>query len=232
MGNKVNPTGFRVGFSKGWNSCWFAHNSVFKDFFAEDYKLKITIRECLKGIFLTNIVIERVFGSITVYIECQEPGLIIGKDGERIKKLNNDIERIFKKKIQINVIETRNKSLNAKIIVDTIANKINERIPYKRVVKQCMESVMASRAEGIKVLISGRIGGAEIARNEKFCLGKVSNHTLRSDIDYFYSTAETVYGTLGIKVWIANGESYRNNLPLLFVPKINSRYVNGQQSRK
>jgi small subunit ribosomal protein S3 len=148
---------------------------------------------------------------------------VIGKDGERIKNLSSLLENIFKKRIQINVCKITNKNLSASNMGAFIKDKIIERIPYKRAIKQSMNMGMESHAEGVKILISGRIGGAEIARSEKFTQGKVPTHTLRSNIDYCFDVAKTEYGTLGIKVWIYKGELYRNDQPLLVIPQESSQ---------
>lgn len=238
MGNKVNPIGFRIGFLKGWNNCLFCKKNDYAETFFKDCKIKNYIKEQLSNIVLTNVCIERVLDNVTVYVECPEPGIIIGKNGEKIKSLSMNLEKTFKENIAVNILETKNKSLNAKVIVASISEKINNRIPYKRAIKQNMDTTMAARAEGVKVLISGRLGGAEIARKETYCLGKISNHTLKTDIDYYCGSAETVYGTIGIKVWVNKGNFLQNKKPLLCVNKVedgvykNYKNNNSKSSKK
>ena len=220
MGNKVNPIGARIGITKGWNGSWFCNEDYYSKKISSDLVIRNFIEKKLEGIVFTNIYIERVLNNITIYIECPDPGVVIGKNGENIKSLNDALKKTFNEDISVNILETKNKPLNAKIIVSSIAEKINSRIPYKKAIKQNMETAMSARAEGIKVIISGRLGGAEIAREECYLLGKISNHTLKSDIDYCFGTAETVYGTIGIKVWISKGEVVLNNMPLMSIKKI------------
>jgi small subunit ribosomal protein S3 len=219
MGNKVSPVGFRIGFLKPWGSCWFADEIGYDSLFLEDYKIKEVIKKQLMVFNIEKIIIERILNSVTVYIYCCDPGIVIGKDGERIKSLNSLLVNVFKKVMQINVCKTRNKNLSAANIVSFIKEKIRDRIPYKRAIKQAMNMAVDSHAAGIKVIISGRIGGAEIARSEKFTHGRVPTHTLRASIDYCFGPAETVYGTLGIKVWIYKEELYKYDYPLLVVPQ-------------
>ena len=231
MGNKVSPIGFRIGFSKEWKSCWYAKKN-YSDLFLEDYKIKNVVQKQLMVFNPEKIVVERILNNITVYIYCCDPGLVIGKDGERIKNLSSLLESIFKKRIQVNVCKVNNKNLSASNMGAFIKDKIIERIPYKRAIKQSMNMGMESHAEGVKILISGRIGGAEIARSEKFTQGKVPTHTLRSNIDYCFDVAKTEYGTLGIKVWIYKGELYRNDQPLLVIPRESSQKNERKNSEK
>ena len=223
MGNKVSPVGFRIGFLKPWESCWYADDVGYHTLFLEDYKIKEIIKKQLIVFNIEKIIIERILDSVTIYIYCCDPGIVIGKDGERIQNLNSVLVNAFKKVMQVNVCKIPNKNLFAANIVSFIKEKIRDRAPYKRAIKQAMNMAVDSHAAGVKVIISGRIGGAEIARSEKFAHGRVPTHTLRANIDYCFGTAETVYGTLGIKVWIYKEELYRYDQPLLVAPQESSQ---------
>ncbi|MBQ2349817.1 MAG: 30S ribosomal protein S3 [Cytophagales bacterium] len=219
MGNKVTPVGFRIGFTKEWKSCWWAKDGLYRTLFLEGYKIKRIIKEELDVFNIEDVLIERALEIINIFIYCPDPGIVIGKDGERINELDSLLNSIFKKKMRINVCKVHNKNLSAPSIMAFIRDKIDERVSYKRAVKQAMNVAMESHAEGIKVIISGRIGGAEIARSEKFTQGKIPAHTLRANIDFCSGVVETVYGTLGLKVWVYKGEVYKNSQPLLTIPQ-------------
>jgi small subunit ribosomal protein S3 len=207
MGQKCNPIGNRLGFIKGWDSNWFGGNN-YADRIVEDDKIRKYLMARLKKASVSKIVIERTLKLVTVTINTARPGVIIGKAGTEVDKLKEELKKLTGKEVQINIYEIKRPELDAKLVADSIARQIEGRISFRRAIKMSMAATMRMGAEGIKVQISGRVNGAEIARSEKFKEGRTPLHTFRADIDYHISEAHTTYGRIGIKVWIMKGEVY------------------------
>lgn len=207
MGQKANPIGLRLGYIKGWDSSWFGGND-YSDKLVEDDKIRTYLGARLRKASISKVIIERTLKVVTVTIKTARPGVIIGKGGQEVDKLKEELKKVTKKDVQINIFEIKRPELDAKLVADSIARQIEGRISYRRAIKMSVASTMRMGAEGIKVLISGRLNGAEIARNEGFKEGRIPLHTFRADIDYALSEAHTTYGRIGIKVWIMNGEVY------------------------
>ena len=207
MGQKVNPIGFRLGIIKGWDSNWFGGKN-YGDKIAEDHKIRAYLNARLAKGSVSKIIIERTLKLITVTINTARPGIIIGKGGKEVDKLKEELKKLTKKEVQINIFEIKRPELDAQLVADSIARQIEGRISYRRAIKMAMASAMRMGGEGIKVTISGRLGGAEMARSEQYKEGRTPLHTLRADIDYCISEAHTTYGRIGIKTWICKGEVY------------------------
>ncbi len=206
MGHKVHPTGFRLGIIKGWDSRWYA-DKTYKDLLAEDRKLRDIIRKRLANAGISRIEIERVAGTqIAVTIHTAKPGIVIGKSGESVERLRQDLERQTKKKVRLSIVEIRTPELDAYLVGRSIADQLEKRVSFRRAMKQGVQKTMRAGAKGIKVVMGGRLGGAEIARVEKESEGSVPLQTLRADIDYGLAEAHTTYGVIGIKVWIYHGD--------------------------
>jgi small subunit ribosomal protein S3 len=206
MGQKTNPISNRIGITRGWDSNWVGGNYAEK--IAEDYKIRKYLETRLAKASLSKIVIERNLKLITVTIQAARPGVIIGKGGQEVDKLRDELKKVTKKDVQINIFEVRKPEVDARIVADSIARQIEGRVSYRRAIKMAIATAMRVGAEGIKVQVSGRIGGAEIARSEMIKEGRTPLHTFRADIDYALAVANTKVGCLGIKVWICNGEVY------------------------
>ncbi len=207
MGQKTNPIGNRLGIIRGWDSNWFGGND-YGDKIAEDYKIRRYLNARLSKANLSRIYIDRTLKLVTVTITTSKPGLIIGKGGQEVDKLKEELKKLTGKEVQINIHEIRRPELDAVLVADNIARQIENRISYRRAVKMAITSTMKAGAEGIKVMISGRLNGAEMARSESFKEGRIPLSTFRADIDYNWSEAHTTYGRLGVKVWIMKGEVY------------------------
>ncbi len=206
MGHKVNPNGFRLGVIKGWESRWYA-NRNYKDLVVEDAKLREAIRKRLYNASVSRIEIERVAGTqISISIHTAKPGIVIGKSGESVERLRQQLEEITKKKVRLSILEIRNPEVDAYLVGRSIADQIEKRVSFRRAMKQAVQKAMRGGAKGIKVIVGGRLGGAEIARTEKETEGSVPLQTLRADIDYGLAEAHTTYGVIGIKVWIYHGD--------------------------
>ena len=206
MGQKTNPISNRIGITRGWDSNWCGGNYAEK--IAEDYKIRKYLESRLAKASLSKIVIERTLKLITVTIQAARPGVIIGKGGAEVDKLKEELKKVTGKEVQINIYEVRRPEVDARIVADSIARQIEGRVSYRRAIKMAIASAIRVGAEGIKVQISGRVGGAEMARSEMFKEGRTPLHTFRADIDYALAEAHTKVGVLGIKVWICNGEVY------------------------
>ena len=206
MGQKTNPISNRIGITRGWDSNWCGGNYAEK--IAEDYEIRKYLNNRLAKASLSKIVIERTLKLITVTIHAARPGFIIGKGGTEVDKLKEELKKVTGKEVQINIFEVRRPEVDANIVADSIARQIEGRVSYRRAIKMAIANTMRVGAEGIKVQVSGRIGGAEIARSEMFKEGRTPLHTFRADIDYALAVANTKVGALGIKVWICNGERY------------------------
>ncbi len=207
MGQKVNPIGNRLGIIKGWDSNWFGG----KDYSAklvEDNRIREYLNARLAKASISKIIIERTLKLITVTVNTARPGIIIGKGGQEVDKLKEELKKITNKEVQINIFEVKRPELDATIVANNIARQLEGKVSYRRAIKMAIASTMRMGAEGIKVLISGRLGGAEMARSETYKDGRIPLHTLRADIDYALAEAHTKVGVIGIKVWICNGEVY------------------------
>ncbi|MFZ5553637.1 MAG: 30S ribosomal protein S3 [Bacteroidota bacterium] len=207
MGQKVNPIGNRLGFIRGWDSNWYG-GKRYADKIVEDEKIRKYLMERLRKASISKIVIERTLKLVTVTINTARPGVIIGKGGQEVDKLKEELKKLTKKEIQINIFEVKRPEVDARLVADGIARQLEARISYRRAIKMSIASAIRMGAEGIKITISGRLNGAEIARTETFMEGRVPLHTLRADIDYAVGEALTTYGLLGVKVWICKGEVY------------------------
>jgi small subunit ribosomal protein S3 len=209
MGQKVNPHGMRVGVIKDWDSRWFAGKSNFGDQLVEDYNLRKTLKKQLYAAGVPKIEIERIEredSKVKINIHCAKPGLVIGKQGSEIEKLRKQCEAMLGKTVNINVVEVKTPDLNAQLVAENIAAQLENRISFRRAMKQSIGRAMKFGAKGIKIMCSGRLGGAEIARSETYHEGTIPLQTLRADIDYGFAEAATTYGRIGVKVWLYRGE--------------------------
>mgnify|MGYP000263828930 FL=1 len=222
MGQKTNPIGNRLGIIRGWESNWYGGND-YGDKLAEDDKIRKYVQTRLSKASVAHVIIERTFNLVTVTITTARPGIIIGKGGQEVDKLKEELKKISGKDIQINIFEIKRPELDAALVAASIANQIEGRVSYKRAIKMAMASAMRMSAEGIKIMISGRLNGAEMARSESFKEGRIPLSTFRADIDYAIDEAHTTYGRMGIKVWIMKGEVYgkRELSPLVGMTKKN-----------
>jgi small subunit ribosomal protein S3 len=207
MGQKVNPTGLRLGIIRGWDSNWYGGND-FSDKLIEDQKIREYIRARIPKGGISKIIIERTLKRITLTIHTARPGVVIGKGGSEVDKIKEELKKLTGKDVQINIFEIKRPEIDAKLVGESIAQQLQARISYRRAMKQAISSAMRVGAQGIKIKVSGRLGGAEMARVEQYKEGRIPLHTLRADIDYAISEARTVYGIIGIKVWIFKGEVY------------------------
>ncbi|MBF9251904.1 30S ribosomal protein S3 [Pontibacter sp. 172403-2] len=207
MGQKVNPIGFRLGIVKGWDSNWYGGKD-FAEKLIEDEKIRKYILARIPKGGISKIIIERTLKRITITINTARPGVVIGKGGAEVDKIKEELKKLTNKDVQINIFEIKRPELDAKLVGESIAQQLQARISFRRAMKQAIASALRVGAEGIKVQVSGRLGGAEMARTEHYKEGRTPLHTLRADIDYALSEAQTVYGKLGIKVWIFRGEIY------------------------
>ncbi len=233
MGQKTNPIGNRLGIIRGWDSNWFGGND-YGDRIAEDYKIRRYLEARLSKGGISRIFIERTLKLVTVTITTARPGLIIGKGGQEVDKLKEELKKITDKDIQINIFEIKRPELDAVLVADSIAKQIENRISYRRAVKMAIAGSMRMGAEGIKVQISGRLNGAEMARSESFKEGRIPLSTFRADIDYHIAEAHTTYGRLGVKVWIMKGEVYgkRELSPLVGQPQKKGPASGGSKKRE
>lgn len=207
MGQKTNPIGLRLGIIKGWDSYWYGGKDFSKKL-VEDDQIRKYLNARLAKAGVSKIMIERTIRLVTVTIHTARPGIIIGKGGSEVDKLKEELKKLTQKEVQINISEIKRPELDAKIVANNIAKQIEGRISFRRAIKTSIASSMRLGAEGIKVLISGRLGGAEMARAEQYKEGRIPLHTLRANIDYALVEAHTTYGRIGIKVWIFKGEIY------------------------
>ena len=206
MGQKVHPTGIRLGISKPWTSTWYANTADYADNLYNDHQVRQYLTKQLKNASLSKIVIERPAKSIRVTIHTARPGVVIGKKGEDVEKLRNYVSKLAGVPAQINIAEVRKPELDGQLVADSISSQLERRVMFRRAMKRAVQNAMRLGAKGIKVEVSGRLGGAEIARSEWYREGRVPLHTLRADIDYATSSAHTQYGVIGIKTWIFKGE--------------------------
>ncbi len=211
MGQKVNPHGLRVGVIKDWDSRWFAKDNVFGDTLVEDYNLRKTLKKQLYQAGIPKIEIERDASKVRIHIHCAKPGMVIGKGGTEIEKLRQQCEKMLKKPVVINIVEVRQPDMNAQLVAENIASQLERRISFRRAMKGCIGRSMRLGAKGMKTKVSGRLGGAEIARSEEYHDGTIPLQTLRADIDYGFAEANTTYGRIGVKVWLYKGEVLNDN---------------------
>ena len=206
MGQKVNPHGLRVGVIKDWNAKWFANDKDFADCLIEDHKVRKYIKESQFQAGISKIVIERFGTKVRVHIYTAKPGMIIGRGGAGIDVLRLELEKMTNKTVFINIVEVKNIDVDAQLIAENIASQLERRISFRRAMKQSMQRTMRAGAKGVKTAVSGRLNGAEMARNEHYSQGSVPLHTFRADISYGFAEADTTYGKLGVKVWVNKGE--------------------------
>ena len=207
MGQKAHPIGNRLGIIKGWDSNWFGGNK-YADKLVEDEKIRKYIQARIAKGGIAKIVIERTLKRITITIHTARPGIVIGKGGQEVDKIKEELKKITKKDVQINIFEIKRPELDAQLVADGVAKQLEARISFRRAMKTSIASTMRMGAEGIKIMTAGRLGGAEMARTEQYKEGRVPLHTLRADIDYALAEALTTYGKIGVKVWICKGEVY------------------------
>ena len=205
MGQKVNPIGYRLGVNKDWQSKWYADKD-FAKYLNNDIKIRKYLQANLKDASIASVLIERKKNRCDITINTAKPGVIIGRGGEDIEKLRKSIQKLVNEEVYINIVEVKNPNLNAQIVADQIAKQIENRANFRTVQKQAIKNVMKAGAVGVKTAVSGRLGGAEMARTEGYTEGTVPLHTIRADIDYATATAPTTYGKIGVKVWIYKGE--------------------------
>lgn len=210
MGQKTNPIGFRLGITRTWNSIWYAGNN-FSDLLYEDMVIRRYLKKRMEHASISNIGIQRTPKKVTVNLHTARPGIVIGKKGEEVERLKGELQHLTGKGIYINIREIKRPEIDAQLVGDNIANQLIKRVAFRRAMKKAVSSAMRLGAEGIKVQLGGRLGGAEIARVEKYAEGRLPLHTLRAKIDFAMSRAETTAGTIGIKVWIFKGEIFKKD---------------------
>jgi len=207
MGQKVSPHGLRVGVIQDWDSKWYANKKNFADYLVEDNKVRDFVKKELYAAGVSKVVIERAAeGQMRITVLTAKPGMVIGKGGNGIDQLKAKIEKLTKKTVSVNIVEVKKPDMDAQLTAEGIAQSLEKRVSYRRAMKQAIQRTMKAGAKGIKVVISGRVGGAEIARSEKYAEGNVPLHTLRANIDYGFAEADTQYGRIGVKVWVNEGE--------------------------
>ena len=207
MGQKINPTGFRLSVSKNWTSRWYANNTDFAKMLKEDVDVRIYLKKKLKNASVSKVVIERPAKNARITIYSSRPGVVIGKKGEDIEVLRRELQKRMGVPVHVNIEEIRKPEVDAQLIADSITQQLEKRIMFRRAMKRAMQNAMRLGAQGIKIMSSGRLNGAEIARREWYREGRVPRHTLKADIDYATSEAETTYGIIGVKVWVYKGDT-------------------------
>lgn len=206
MGQKVNPKGLRIGIIKDWDAKWFADKKNFAGLLLEDQKIRKHIKQKLYAAGISRVQIERAANKVKVSIHTAKPGIVIGRGGAEVEALRGELERMTGKQVNINIVEIKVPELDAQLMAENVAAQLEKRVAFRRAMKQSVSRAMKMGAKGIKISVSGRLAGAEIARTEWYSEGKVPLHTLRADIDYGFAEANTTYGKIGIKVWIYKGE--------------------------
>ncbi|MBR1802849.1 MAG: 30S ribosomal protein S3 [Clostridia bacterium] len=206
MGQKMDPNGLRVGIIKDWNSKWYADKKNFSDYLVEDHKIREYVKKKLYVACIYKVVIERTAKFVRVNVYAAKPGLIIGKGGNLAETLKVELEKMIGKTVNLNIVEVKKTDLDAQLVAENIAGQLERRISFRRAMKQCMQKTMKEGALGIKTAVSGRLGGADMARTEFYKEGTIPLQTLRADIDYGFAEANTTYGKIGVKVWIYKGE--------------------------
>ena len=206
MGQKMNPHGLRVGVIKDWSSKWYADSKNFSDYLVEDHKIREYVKKKLFVSGISKIEIERTAKFVRVNVFTAKPGLVIGKGGAIAETLKNELSKMISKEVNLNIVEVKDIDLDAQLVAEDIAGQLERRISFRRAMKQCMQKTMKAGALGIKTAVSGRLGGADMARTEFYKEGTIPLQTLRADIDYGFYEADTTYGKIGVKVWIYKGE--------------------------
>ncbi|PKL83030.1 MAG: 30S ribosomal protein S3 [Ignavibacteriae bacterium HGW-Ignavibacteriae-3] len=205
MGQKVNPIGFRVGIIRGWESNWY-ENKSYAVKLVEDKKLRTYVRKRLQNAGISSIVIDRTSKNIVLTIHTSRPGVVIGKSGKEIAQLEEELKKLTDKEVKIQITEIKRPELDSTLVAENIARQLEGRVSFRRAMKQSITTAMRMGAEGIRIMCAGRLGGAEMARTEQYKEGRIPLHTIRAEIDYGTATAQTIYGSLGVKVWICRGE--------------------------
>ncbi len=213
MGQKVNPIGFRMGISRDWTAKWYAGTKTYTQNLISDIALRDYLKTRLKSAAVSTIVIERPAQSINITVHTARPGIVIGKKGEDIEKLRQELTKLAGRPVQLAVEEVRQPELDAQLVAENIAQQLEKRIMFRRAMKRAVTNAMRLRALGIKIMVAGRLNGSEIARTEWYREGRVPLHTLRADIDYGFSEAHTTYGKIGVKIWIFKGEVFDKDAP-------------------
>ncbi len=206
MGQKVNPKGLRIGIIKDWDAKWFADKKNFSSLLLEDYKIRKYIKEKMYTAGISRIQIERAANKVKVSIHTAKPGIVIGRGGAEVEALRKQLEKMTGKQVNVNIVEIKVPEIDAQLVAENVAAQLEKRIAFRRAMKQSVSRAMKMGAKGIKIAVSGRLAGAEIARTEWYSEGKVPLHTLRADIDYGFAEADTTYGKIGVKVWVYKGE--------------------------
>lgn len=205
MGQKVHPVGLRIGIIRDWESKWYAGKD-YAEFLHEDLKIRDFVMNRLKDASVPKVEIERAANRVTVTVHTAKPGIVIGKGGQEVEVLRNELSKMTGKKVHINIMEIKRADLDAKLIAENVARQLENRVSFRRAQKQVIQRAMRAGAKGIKTMVSGRLGGADIARSEHYSEGTVPLHTLRADIDYATAEADTTFGKLGVKIWVYRGE--------------------------
>ena len=228
MGQKINPTGFRLAVSRNWASRWYASNRDFAGMLAEDIKVREYLKEKLKNASVSRVLIERPAKNARITIFSARPGVVIGKKGEDIEKLKKELTDKLGVPVAVNIEEVRKPEIDAKLIADSVTQQLEKRIMFRRAMKRAMQNAMRLGAQGIKIMSAGRLNGIEIARTEWYREGRVPLHTMRADIDYATSEAKTTYGIIGVKVWVYKGDTLgRNDAPVAVEPREEERRPRG-----
>ena len=226
MGQKVNPIGFRVGINRDWESIWFAKKQNYGKFLIEDYKIRKYIKKNIVNSGVSEIIIERSSKKCTVSIHTSRPGFVIGKKGADIEKIKKNISKITSNEVAVNIKEIKKPELNSNLVAENIAQQLVKRIAYRRAMKRAMQSAMRLNAKGIKVMVSGRLAGNEIARTEWLREGSIPLHTLRANLDYGEAEALTTYGIIGVKVWIYKGELFEKDIEKEKIERVKNATTN------
>ena len=226
MGQKVNPIGLRLGINRGWDSIWFAKKKDFGKFLIEDFKIRKYIRKNITNSGVSEIIIERSGKKCTVSIHTSSPGFVIGKKGADIEKIKSNIMKITNTEVSVNIKEIKKPELNSYLVAENISTQLVKRIAYRRAMKRAMQSAMRLNAKGIKVMVSGRLAGNEIARTEWLREGSIPLHTLRANLDYAEAEALTTYGIIGIKVWIYKGEIFEKEVEKEKIERVKNATAN------
>ena len=206
MGQKMDPNGLRLGIIKDWNSKWYADSKNFADYLVEDYKIRKYIEKKLHAAGISKVEIERTAKFVKINVYTAKPGVVIGKGGNLAESLKQELSKMIGKEVNLNIVEVKDVDTNAQLVAENIAGQLERRISFRRAMKQCMQKSMKAGALGIKTAVSGRLGGADMARTEFYKEGTIPLQTLRADIDYGFAEADTTYGKIGVKVWIYKGE--------------------------
>ena len=226
MGQKVHPIGFRLGINRSWDSLWFAKKGDYGKYLIEDYKIRQFIKKNIKNAGVSEVVIERSSKKCIVSIHTSRPGFVIGKKGSDIEKIKNKISKITKDEVSVNIKEIKKPELNAYLVSENIAQQLEKRVAYRRAMKRSMQATMRLGAKGIKVSVSGRLAGNDIARTEWLREGSIPLHTLRANLDYAESEALTTYGMIGVKVWIYKGEIFLKDIEKEKIERVKNATTN------